>query len=165
MCSFDTSYETETNGFCVILRSAARFSFTRTLRHRFADFVARRSANFVRSGAPYGPSVPLTSFALRSGFRPASRRLRGLRHSPTRLCTCLLVPNGTANTAYVMERTSKTAILSTSLPISKKNSCHQLLDKYLDSNGQVLVREDDEKVSICIVHEVYHSISKIWNLD
>ena len=30
------------------------------------------------------------------------------------------------------ERTSKTSIPSTSLPISKKNTCHQLLDKHPD---------------------------------
>ena len=110
----NTSYETETNGFCVILRSAARFSFTRTLRHRFADFVAYR-----------GPrTVPIVPIGLSHSFA------QPLGRSTASLSTCLLAPIGTANTAHVMERTSKTSIPSTSLPISKKKSCHQLLDKH-----------------------------------
>ena len=64
---YTTTYETESNVFCVILRSVARFSFTRTLPHRYADFVAKRSASFARSGAMPHEALHLSSCAERHG--------------------------------------------------------------------------------------------------
>ena len=64
----------------MILRAVARFSFTRTLRRRFTDFVARRPANFVRPGAQYGPNRSDRAFAL---LRTAPRREETLRKNTT----------------------------------------------------------------------------------
>ena len=76
---------TEFNVFCVILRSAARFSFTRTLPHRYADFVAYLGLRTV-------PIVPI-------GLSPSFAQPLG--RSTASLSTCLLAPDGTANTAHV----------------------------------------------------------------
>ena len=55
--------------------------------------------------------------------------------------------------------------MCTSLPISKKKTCHQSLDKHPDRKGsKVLIGAGYEKLSVWVVHEVYYSIPKIWNL-